>query len=70
MTRREVFNIPTKEQFEDLLNCLNLSDRQREIFVLRFSRGWTMLEIATELGYCVETIKKECRVINKKLKHI
>lgn len=70
MTQKEVYAIPTKDQLMELLESLNLSDRQREVFLLRFARKWTMIEIATELGYCVGTVKKDCRVIKRKLKCI
>lgn len=68
MTYREVFDIPTMQQFNVLADSLNLSDRQREIFELRFSRKWAAIDIAMKLGYSLHTIQKECAAINKKLK--
>lgn len=70
MLPQDVINIPTKEEFNKLLDSLNLSDRQRTIFILKFARLWTNLAIAEEIGYNQDTVGREMKVIRKKLADI
>ena len=69
MTVKEVMNIATKAEFEHLSAELLLTDRQREIFCLKYEHGFTNLRIAEELNppVCESTIKSEMKVINRKL---
>lgn len=63
---REVIKIPTMEAFLALRDSLNLTDRQREIFVLKYSRGWRNIDIAMELEINQDTVGDElCRIRQK-----
>lgn len=67
MLPSDVISIPTMEAFLELRDKLNLTDRQREIFLLKYSRGWRNLDIATELEINQDTVSDEIKVIRKKL---
>ncbi len=67
MNPQDVIKIPTMKEFNDLLNSLNLSDRQRQIFILKFSRLWTNLAIAEEIGVNQDTVGREMKAIREKL---
>lgn len=70
MTENDVWSIATKAEFDDLLNRINLTDRQKEIYILRYERGFTFAEICEEVGYSRTTVYEECKVIRKKLQKI
>lgn len=59
--------IPTLKEFYELRDSLNLTDRQREIFFLKFSRGWRNIDIAEELGINQDTVGDDLRNIREKL---
>lgn len=63
----DVINITTMDEFNNLLDSLNLSDRQRQIFILKFSRLWRNIDIANEIGVNQNTVGKEMKIIRKKL---
>lgn len=67
MLPSDVISIPTMEAFYELRDKLNLTDRQREIFLLKYSRGWRNLDIATELEINQDTVSDDLRTIRKKL---
>lgn len=67
MSPEDVIKIPTMKEFNDLLDSLNLSDRQRQIFVLKFSRLWRNIDIANEIGVNQDTVGKEMKAIRQKL---
>lgn len=67
MLPSDVISIPTMEAFLELRDKLNLTDRQREIFLLKYSRGWRNLDIAEELKVNQDTISEELRKIRTKL---
>lgn len=56
------------EEFYKVRDALNLTDRQREIFVLKYSRGWRYLDIADELEINQDTVGDEMKIIRGKLK--
>ncbi len=62
--------IPTRSKFNEIRNELNLTDRQLQIFDLKFQRGWRYIDIAAEIGVSQETICDEMKVIHNKLKFI
>lgn len=70
MKPEDVISIPTMDEFNKLLNSLNLSDRQREIFVFKYSRLWRNLDIAEELGINQDTVSADIKVIREKLKSV
>lgn len=57
------------EAFYALRDKLNLTDRQREIFYLKYSRGMRNIDIANELDPPVnqDTVGDDLKVIRKKL---
>lgn len=67
MDIRDVMKIPTMDEFYNLRDSLNLTDRQRDIFVLKFSRGWRNIDIAMELGVNQDTVGLEIKIIREKL---
>lgn len=67
MTPKEVMEIPTMDAFYATRDKLNLTDRQREIFMLKYSRGWRYIDIACELGINQDTVSADMKVILQKL---
>lgn len=70
MIPQDVINIATLEQFNQLKDSLNLSDRQRDIFTLKYSRLWRNIDIAEELEISADTVAKELSAIRTKLLEI
>lgn len=64
---KDVFKIPTMDAFLNLRDKLNLTDRQRQVFVLKYSRGWRNIDIAEELGVNQDTIGEDLKIIRTKL---
>lgn len=67
MLPEDVIKIPTMDEFNSLLNSLNLSDRQRQIFILKFSKLWRNIDIANEIEVSQDTVGKEMKLIRQKL---
>lgn len=67
MDIRDVMKIPTMDAFYELRDKLNLTDRQRDIFVLKYSRGWRNIDIAEELGVNQDTVGYDLKIIRAKL---
>lgn len=67
MNQKDVINIETMDEFNTLLNSLNLSDRQRQIFILRYSRKMAIVDIAEELEISKATVCEDSKVIRQKL---
>ena len=69
MEPKEVMKIPTMDAFFELRDNLNLTDRQKEIFFLKYSRGWRNIDIANELDppVCQDTVSEDLRIIREKL---
>lgn len=70
MNPQDVIKIATMDEFNRLKDSLNLSDRQREIFFLKYSKLWRNIDIAEELGVHQDTVSDELRVIREKLAKI
>lgn len=70
MNEKDVIRIPTMEAFNNLRNSLNLTDRQRKIFDLRYSNGMYIIDIASELKVDKKTVQSELRIIKEKLKSV
>lgn len=70
MKPEDVISIPTMDEFNALLESLNLTDRQRKIFVFKYSRNWRNLDIAEELGINQDTVSADIKVIRQKLRAI
>lgn len=69
MEPKDVMRIPTMEAFYNLRDSLNLTDRQREIFFLKYSRGMRNIDIANELDPPVnqDTVGDDLKIIRAKL---
>lgn len=69
MEIKDVIKIPTMDAFFELRDKLNLTDRQKEIFFLKYSRGWRNIDIANELEppVCQDTVSEDLRIIREKL---
>ncbi len=67
MEPKDVINLNTMEEFYELRDRLNLTDRQREIFYLKYSRGWRNIDIAAELDVSQDTVSDDLKIIRKKL---
>ena len=67
MTENEIKNVGTKLKFQEILENLQLTDRQKEIFVLKYGRGFLNEDIAAEIGYCRKVVSDELKVIRHKM---
>lgn len=67
MTENEIKNIGTKLKFKEILENLQLTDRQTQIFVLKYGRGFLNEDIAAEIGYCRKVVSDELKVIRHKM---
>ncbi len=67
MTPKELSALPTKDQFFAVRDKLNLTDRQKAVFTLKWSQGWRNIDIANELGFSQDTISSDIRDILPKL---
>lgn len=70
MEPKDVIKISTMEAFYKLRDSLNLTDRQRIIFELRYSRGMFLQDIATELEIDKKTVRANIKIIDEKLKSV
>lgn len=68
MEPKDLVSVPTMSEFYKIRDDLNLTDRQREVFVYKYSRGWRLLDIAEELKVHQDTISEDMKVIREKLK--
>lgn len=62
-----VVKISDMGDFYALRDKLNLTDRQREIFYLKFSRGMRNIDIAEEIDACQDTVGSDLKKIREKL---
>lgn len=67
MTENEIKNVGTKLKFQEILEKLQLTDRQKEIFVLKYGRGFLNEDIAAEIGYCRKIVSDELKIIRHKM---
>nr|DAN61045.1 MAG TPA: response regulator [Caudoviricetes sp.] len=62
-------DIPTKEEFQEVIEKVRLTPRQLEILELRFIRHLLNYEIADRLGLSEKTVvrdlRKSCRMIHE-----
>lgn len=70
MTMKDVSMLAEMESYRDVMERLFLTDRQRDIARLRFEGGLYNQEIADRLNVSLAVVKKECRVIKRKLEAI
>lgn len=67
MTEEEIKNIGTKMKFQEILDNLQLTDRQKQIFVLKYGRGFLNEDIAAEIGFCRKIVSDELKIIRHKM---
>lgn len=67
MEPKDLMSVKTMKKFFEIRDELNLTDRQRKIFFLKFSRGWRYIDIAEELGINQDTVTADMKVIREKL---
>lgn len=67
MEPRDVSRLPSMEEFNKIKEALNLTDRQKRIFELRYSKRWRLADIAAELNIHHDTVSKDISDIRKKL---
>lgn len=67
MRLKELSKISTMEELVRLRDSLNLTDRQKEIFMLRFNRGFSIIQICVERNMSESTVYRELRKIGNKI---
>lgn len=67
MTEDEVKKIGTKFKFNQILENPQLTDRQKQIFVLKYGRGFLNEDIAAEIGYNRKVVSSELKIIRHKM---
>lgn len=69
---KDVISLPTIKELIELRDSMNLTDRQKEIFFLKYSRGFRNIDIANELNppVCQDTVSEELKIIREKLSAI
>lgn len=67
MTEEEIKNVGTKIKFQEILDNLQLTDRQKQIFVLKYGRGFLNEDIAAEIGFCRKIVSDELKIIRHKM---
>lgn len=67
MTENEIKNVGTKLKFQEILEKLQLTDRQKQIFVLKYGRGFLNEDIAAEIGFCRKIVSDELKIIRHKM---
>jgi DNA-directed RNA polymerase specialized sigma subunit len=55
--------IPTKDEFNKLLDTLILNDKESKLLTMHYLKGYDLNYIADELGYSIQGVK----VIHKKV---
>lgn len=70
MTEKELMEIGTKQEFNRIVDTLQLTDRQRQIFILKYGRGLLNVDIAEEIGYNRKVVSSELKIIRHKMAQI
>lgn len=58
------------DELISLKDSLNLTERQEEIFMKRFNKGHSIIELSMELNLSTSTINRELSKIAKKIEKI
>lgn len=64
---KQVMKIASMQDFRAFRDKLNLTDRQKDIFELRYSRGLSMRQIAEEIKYNYDLVRVDMKDIREKL---
>ena len=67
MRLKELSKISTIKELVQLRDSLKLSNRQKEIFMLRFNRGFSIIQISIECNMSESTVYRELRKIGNKI---
>lgn len=67
MRLKELSKISTMDELIRLRDSLNLTDRQKEIFMLRFNRGFSIIQISIECNMSESTVYRELHKIGNKI---
>ena len=67
MRLKELSKISTMDELIRLRDSLNSTDRQKEIFMLRFNRGFSIIQISIECNMSESTVYRELRKIGNKI---
>lgn len=70
MKLNQLYEINTMDELISLKDSLNLTERQEEIFMKRFNKGHSILELSMELNLSTSTINRELSKIAKKIEKI
>lgn len=70
MEPRDIIKIATVDEFVSLMDSLNLSTRQRKIFLLKYSYLLRIVDIAEILEVHQDTIADDLKKIREKLAEI
>lgn len=64
---KDVISVPTMDEVYKIRDALNLTDRQRELFVMAYSRRIRYIDMAEELDICQDTVTADMKIIREKL---
>lgn len=67
MTEEQLMSIGTKEKFKDVMDLLLLTDKQAQIFKLKYGRGLLNTQIAGILGVSRKYVGEQLRIIRNKM---
>lgn len=70
MKLNQLYEINTMDELISLKDSLNLTERQEEIFMKRFNKGHSIIELSMELNLSTSTINRELSKIAKKIEKI
>jgi len=68
--RQTLEDIPTKNEFWEVINKVKLTPRQIEILELRFIDDLLVYEIGEKMGISCKTVERDLRDCYKKIKRI
>lgn len=70
MTEKDLLNIATRQEFLKILEYIQLTDRQKTIFILKYGSGKLNEDIAAEIDCSRRTVTNELNIIRSKLAKI
>lgn len=67
MEPKDLSKVPTMEEFNRIKKALNLTDRQKKIFYLKYSRHMRIADIAAEVDVHRDTVYRDLTDIREKV---